>query len=392
MEKVKIDKDKKKVVIAVGGTGGHVFPAVALANQLSKANPSCEVLFVGGNLHSNRYFSGFSFPFRTVACAPLVSVNPLKLFVNGARLAYGSAQSLGILRNYTPDLVVGFGSYYTFPTLMAARFLGIPFILHESNSIPGRVNKLFAKKAIATGIHFPETAKHLDGQCIEVGMPLREGFSRSKVNRAEALAYFGLDDNKRTILIFGGSQGAQRINSLFSEAFVEYLPHLREYSQSSDCELKPKVQLLHLTGDVESAKKLQAYYENNHVRHCVKSFENKMELAWAAADLVVSRAGAATIAEQMEFEVPGILIPFPKALDQHQDHNALFMEKIVGGAIVCFEQGLTSKSLAGEIDALFASNEAKRVKLWGAFESYKQFAHQRSLHELVLVVLNKNFC
>lgn len=353
-----------RVVISVGGTGGHVYPALSLANRL--INKGVDVLFIGGKLDENKFFDKSTFSYRSVNCGSFTNRNPLKIMANMWYILQGVCQSRKFIKEYNPDLVVGFGSFYTFPTLIAAQLLGIPVILHEANSIPGKVNRFFSPYVEITGVHFPETMGMLKGKTAEVGMLLREGYKKGSKTRQEASAHFGLNPNITTLLIFGGSQGAKSINQVASEALIHHF--------------KGQIQVIHITGDANASRILKYKYHEKGLTACVKDYENAMDLAWQAADLMISRSGAGTIAEELEFEVPGILIPYPNSADQHQDKNAEFMASTVGGAIKCTEQGLTSKSLADKIELMLNNN---LENLRQDMRIYKDRRRQTDLYDLV---------
>ena len=234
--------EKTPIILAVSGTGGHLFPAQALARQLHS------VLFVGPNLSANRFFF-HEFPSENITAGK----TPWKIF-------RGVWESLKILRREKPRLVIGFGSYHSLPPLLAALILRIPIALYEPNKIPGRVNRLLRP--------FDELKN------VPLKVPL---FHHLKVPKEEALAYFGLKKGEPAILIFGGSQGAQKLK-----------------------EVKLPYQLIKLD-----------------------KFERNMHYAWCAADLVICRAGATSIAEHRHYKVPAIFIPYPYATDDHQTANAL---------------------------------------------------------------------
>lgn len=288
-----------RLLLSAGGTGGHIFPALALADEL-KTRHNCSILFAAGKLSQNPYFSHDELEFKDVSCSS-------KLLKGMGLNCKGVFESIRIIKDYKPDAVIGFGSYYTLPTLAAAAMLGVPLLLHEANSIPGRVNRLFSPFAKKTWISFSEAKNRLSGSIALCKMPLRAQFKKGLVPREEALAYFKLDANIPTILIFGGSQGAKRINDLFSESVVARLQN---------------IQIIHFTGSATDEEALSRRYKACCIPHYVKSFEKRIDLAWAAADMAITRAGASSLAEQWEFEVPGILIPYPEATDNHQDFNA----------------------------------------------------------------------
>jgi UDP-N-acetylglucosamine--N-acetylmuramyl-(pentapeptide) pyrophosphoryl-undecaprenol N-acetylglucosamine transferase len=362
----------KKIIITVGGTGGHIFPAIALAKQLAEQN--LDLLFVGGNLSINPYFEREAFSYQSISCATFKKKNPWAILKTSTKIAIGIKQSYQILKEYQPDLIVGFGSFYTLPLLLAARMKQIPFILHEANSMPGKVNRLLSKQATAVGIHFPETATHLKGKTYEVGLPLRPGYCRGACSSAQARAYFDLDPHLLTILIFGGSQGAINLNNLVNKAFTGQLTYKKDTCQ-----------IIHFAGDTTLAQLLRTDYQKAGLKACVKPFESRMDLAWQAADLSIARAGAGTIAEQMEFEVPGILVPYPFATDNHQEKNADFLVKTVGGAIKCIEKDLTPELLAQQIESL---TEDRRERMKSAMHQYKIKYRPRDFCSLILEQLN----
>lgn len=352
-----------KILIATGGTGGHVYPAMALAQQILQEIPDSQVLFVGGGLKENRYFDHQAFPFRTVSCGAFLSKRPSALMGAFANIAKGVWQSCAIIREFHPDVAVGFGSFYAFPPLVAAKIMSVPLVLHEANSIPGKVNRLLSRWATVTGVHFPETAHLLKGHSVEVGLPLRQGFCHATINSADAKTHFGLHPEKLTLLVFGGSQGARSINILVSEALKEL-------------KATQAFQVLHLVGDPSMVDQIQDGYLQGGIRACVKPFESRMDIAWNAADVVISRAGAGTIAEQLEFEVPGILIPYPRATDNHQEHNADFMVATVGGAVKLHEKGLLPSRLATCL-AEFLKDGTLLAAMRHAMKEYKKRARAR---------------
>lgn len=361
---------KKKIAITTGGTGGHVYPALALAQQISKACTNAQIVFIGSGLQSNRYFNRSISPFYEVASDTLSFKNPWKLIKGVFSILKGMWQSYRILKHFSPDVLVGFGSYHTFPTLLAAKLLSIPIVLHEANSVPGKVQKLMSPYVKLTALHFPGAASFLKGKSVEVGLPLREGYNRSCVTKIEALRYFQLDDALPTVLVFGGSQGARAINRLFLEGIqTRSLSH---------------IQVIHLTGDASLVDEARIIYAKQGIRVCVKAYETQMNFAWAAADLFVARAGAATIAEAMEFEVPGILIPYPTATDNHQEKNADFLVDIVGGAHKLLEYNLTGDRLCGEVYSLFGKNQGKLICMQNAMHQYKTKFRCEDLGSLVL--------
>lgn len=358
----------KKIVITAGGTGGHLYPAQALAQQLGKEASPPDVLFVAGGLSNNRHFDKKLFLYEEISCSPLFSLNPIKSFKGLLNLFKGFRESLAILKKNKPDIVIGFGSFYTVHMLLAAKWLKIPIILHEANSVPGRANQWLSSFATVVALHFPSTAAFFKGRTVEVGLPLREGYSLAAISKEEALSYYGFSPERQTLLIFGGSQGARAINQLLPSCmpFLQKLP----------------LQIIHLTGDLKMAEQLAAIYALHSIPAIVKPFESQMQKAWRAADCFLGRSGASTIAEAIEFEVPGILIPYPYATDNHQEKNADFLIEIVGSACKLLEPGLTPAKLEGAIKLFFDPDQILTFKK--ALKVYKQRPHQITLCQLVL--------
>jgi UDP-N-acetylglucosamine--N-acetylmuramyl-(pentapeptide) pyrophosphoryl-undecaprenol N-acetylglucosamine transferase len=360
-----------KILITAGGTGGHIFPAISLGKQLKEKNPSLEILYVGGNLKNNPYFDKEAFKYQTVSCATFKKKNPWSLFKTLAKIGLGVYQSRRAIKKFAPDLVIGFGSYYTLPILVASKTKRVPFILHEANSIPGKVNKLLARHAQITGIHFPLTAKYLKGSTREVGMPLRPGYLKDSTPKEQARVYFDLDPNKLTVLIFGGSQGALKLNQIVGQ------------SLSNDLLGQP-FQVIHFVGDINLVSLFKQNYEKAGIQACVKVFESRMDLAWQSADVAIVRSGAGTIAEQLEFEVPGILIPYPYATDNHQEKNAEFLVN-ANGAVLLREKDLTADLLKKKL--IEVVNQIDLMK--AAMSVYKKNNRQKDFCNLILDFLEK---
>ncbi|OGN53238.1 MAG: hypothetical protein A2Y28_02465 [Chlamydiae bacterium GWC2_50_10] len=316
------------ILIAAGGTGGHLFPAQALAEELSEKG--FKILFAGSGLQGNRFFNSQSFPYRDIP-----SISPFTGWRSLLKAPWiwgrGIRNSLKMLEEHSPSLVIGFGSYHTFPILAAASWKKIPFVLFEPDSHPGRVNRLFSKRARFTAVQFDEMDAGLKGNmyCVE---PLVRRMMR--VDRQKACNYFSLDVKKKTLLVFGGSQGALSLN--------RYLKNLTP--RLKQC--KNEWQLLHFTGLKENWQEIEQGYRSHQMTACVKPFEQRMEYAWSLADLLLSRSGATTIAEQLFFGVPAIFIPFPHATADHQAKNAELMVKKEAAFTVREEKGCESALLS----------------------------------------------
>lgn len=346
----------KRLLFAAGGTGGHLFPAETLAKALLEKIPTLDIHFAAHGLSTNKRFKQ-EFPFTDIQAAS-IKKNPLTWCTTAYALTSGLFQAIKLLRAKKPDLVVGFGSYHTAPITAAAALLGVPFVLFESNSTPGQVIRHFSKRARWTGIYFPECEERLQGNLRLVHMPLRHTFKREKQpTREEAARYYGLDPTKKTVLIFGGSQGARRINELMFQAYPLVTTENLQY--------------LHFTGSAD----LHSPYAHG----VVKPFEERMEMAYALGDLVISRSGAATIAELQAFDLPAIFIPYPNAADNHQEKNGRFVENVLRRALVIREADCTGERLAHAIDNYFSK---------GLSRPQTPYLQRLDLREQILMELN----
>lgn len=356
-----------RILISAGGTGGHLYPAQALAQDFKAKNPLNQILFIGGGLASSRYFDRTAFPFKEVPCSPLLLKNPLKFSKGIYQLYKGTKESFSIIQEFRPDVVVGFGSYYTVSTLLAAKLLKIPIVLHEANSIPGKANQWLAYLADSIALHFPETASFFKKESFEVGLPLRQGYQRSFITKLDAANYYGFSLTRPILLVFGGSQGAKAINLLLS--------------QCSAILASLSVQVIHLCGKEDQVSKIQSQYDVYNIPACVKPFEDKMAIAWRAADVFIGRAGASTIAEALEFEVPGILIPYPYATNGHQEKNADFLVNKIKGAIKLLERDLTPEVLSSTLETFFRFDSLNL--LGNSLRAYKNHPHRMTLSEMI---------
>jgi len=357
----------KRVIIAAGGTGGHLFPAMALASHIHGQMPHTQVTFMAHGLAHNPRFTK-SFPFVDIASAPS--------FLSGCvHLCRGVCQSLYHLRKMRPDLVVGFGSFHTAPVLLAAKMLSIPFVLHEANAIPGKVNRWLSGWARWTGVFFPAAQSYLRGTTKQVNIPLRKEFlPENQPDKAHSLAYFGFADHKKTILVFGGSQGAQGINDRVVEA-CEFLQHPKS------------LRIIHYTGDVNKRDSAAEQYARYGIEAVVKEFEPCMHHAWSLASCFIGRAGAGAIAEQLAFKVPGILIPYPHAADNHQEKNAEYVERVIGGGRCYNEKSLTPQDVMSIVSECF--DDISILNMIENINSYVKSSHQEDFCQAIQKELEK---
>jgi len=327
---------RKKVIFAAGGTGGHIFPALAVAEVLD-GEREIEVLFIGGKDMETSLIAP-RFPLKSLP------VMPLKRFPSQAPrflLAFLKSIILSLLffLKEHPSVVVGMGGYPTVPPLISAILLRIPFVIHEQNIIPGRVNKLLAPFAEKVLVSFPETINFFPPSRTKlVGLPLRS--TLKKMDKACARQRLGLSIEAPTILVSGGSRGALAINN----AIVEILPLL----------LEKGIQVIHICGALHFAR-IKEKTQRFDGRYLLLPFSSEMHLLYSSADLCVTRAGASTLAELAFFALPSILIPYPYAVSQHQFLNALLFQRKGASKVILNEELNEPRRLYEELVALLSS-------------------------------------
>ena len=335
---------------ACGGTGGHIFPALATAQEIRRRDPSHRVFFLCGRRDIENEI------FRAVPPADVLTVDSapyrgLSSFADPRfliRLAKGFFQARAYMRKWRPGLVTGFGGYVAFPVIWAAASLGIRTTLHEQNARPGRSNRYLAGLTRSVALSYPESALFFPGaKSIKVtGNPIRPEIETGR--RGEAMTYFGFSPHKKTLLVLGGSQGAESVNRLF-------LDGLEHWSR----EMKDSIQVLHLCGRMspdEARERCQA----QGVTGAAFSFFDRMELAYAVSDLCVGRAGATFLAEIAYKDIPAVLVPYPHG-DAHQKENARIFAK-THPAWVEEQATLTPERLARLLEEIFKGRGPKAAE------------------------------
>ena len=320
-----------RVILAGGGTGGHVIPALAIANELQK-NYDAELLFIGtGRGIENRLVPAAGYPLELLRVGALKNVS----LATRARTAFDLPQAIWgaskLLNEFAPDVVIGVGGYASGPAMLTAIVKHVPTLAFEPNVVPGFANRIVARFVSAAAVHFKETQKYFRHAEL-TGVPVRPGFFGIPPKRS----------GKPTLLVFGGSQGAHAIN----EAMIRCLPELRRQA--------PGICILHQTGERDYNEAASAY---NAFTACgdesaqVFKFIEDMPAAFARSDLVVCRSGASTVAEIAAAGKPAIFVPFPRAADDHQRVNAEVLAR-EGAAVVVEEPKLDGVWLAETISAL----------------------------------------
>ena len=329
-----------RMIVTGGGTGGHLFPGIAVAEEMLHRFPQGRVLFVStGRAMDNKALAARTFEKKSIACLPLKGKSLWGTLRSVAQLPISLWQALRIVRAFKPRLVLGVGGYVTGPVVLAARLMGVKTCIHEQNSIPGMANRMLGKIVDQVYISIPGSEDFFPkGKAVLTGNPVRTELLQEAGRQKDLGA-------ARTVLVLGGSQGAHRVNSLMVEAFAQG-------------RFEETVQVRHQTGSSDEDWVRKAYAAAG-VTAQVSSFISDMAAAYRDADLVVSRAGATTLAELAVLGRPAILIPYPYAADDHQTTNAAFLA--AGGAALMFqERELDGAKLRGEILGLL--NDISRLQ------------------------------
>jgi UDP-N-acetylglucosamine--N-acetylmuramyl-(pentapeptide) pyrophosphoryl-undecaprenol N-acetylglucosamine transferase len=340
-----------RYLFAAGGTGGHINPALAAAAALRRLEPESEILFVGARgKMEERLVPQAGFALRLIDSAGFYrALSPKALAHNAqavALLAKSSAQVRRILAEFKPDVCAGFGGYVSGPVLRMAQSRGIPTVIHEQNAYPGVTNKALARRADAVLLAAPEAEAHLQTcvPCRITGLPVREDLLAA--NRTESRFVLGLDE-RPFVLSMGGSLGAAPINGAMLEVFAAH-------AEKGDCHL------MHAAGTDAAAEAFRAALEGRGVRlsgarHLtIRPYITDMARCLSAADIVICRAGASSLAEFQALGKAAILIPSPYVAENHQFHNASALAKN-GAALLLEEKELSGERLLAELDALLSN-------------------------------------
>jgi len=338
----------KTLMIAGGGTGGHIYPAIAIAREYVSRDPARRVIFVGTQKGLEKTIvPKAGFPLEFINVGGLKGKGGLDLLRNVARLPLGFIDAWRVIGRHRPNVVLGVGGYSSGPVLAAAKLRGVPTIIHEANAFPGLANRVLARAATAVAVAFREALprmKRPDG--LVTGNPIRkEFFDLGAAGRAPRT------DGRQRLLIFGGSQGSRVLNDAMTGALL-FLARLKD-----------TLDIVHQTGPNELEKVRAAYQQSAFAGARVVPYLDPMADEIAAADLVVSRAGAMTIGELAAAGRAAVLVPFAAATNNHQELNARVVEK-AGGAVVITEAELSPERLAGVIAEI--AGDPERATRMGA--------------------------
>jgi UDP-N-acetylglucosamine--N-acetylmuramyl-(pentapeptide) pyrophosphoryl-undecaprenol N-acetylglucosamine transferase len=301
----------RKFIISGGGTGGHIFPALAIAGEIKKRDPQAGILFVGalGKMEMERVPAA-GYPIIGLPIEGLQRKLSFRNFMVLYKLAISMYKASGIIKSFKPDVVIGVGGYASGPLLRVAARMNIPTILQEQNSYAGVTNRWLAKKAKKICVAYQGMEKYFPkDKIVLTGNPIREELVVKQVKKSEAYSFFNIREGNKVLLILGGSLGARTIN----ESVLQQIAPLE----------KENVQVLWQTGRlyIDRIKKELAGRELRNIRYF--DFISRMDLAYAASDIIISRAGAATISELCLLGKPSILVPSPNVAEDHQTKNAM---------------------------------------------------------------------
>lgn len=353
-----------KFIISGGGTGGHIFPAIAIANELKKQMPNCEILFVGalGKMEMDKVPAA---GYRIIGL-PIVGITrslTLKNLAVPFKLLKSLQMAKNIINEFKPDAVIGVGGYASAAVLYVASKKNIPCLIQEQNSLPGITNKFLSKRVNRICVAYPGLEKYFPAHKITItGNPVRQDITQSHITRNEALKNWNLPTDKTVVLAVGGSLGARSINNTLAR-------HLSDF-QSSNTLLIWQTGKSTYNQAVEAAKGFES-----HV--IVKEFIKEMDWAYSAADVVISRAGALAVSELCVVGKPSILVPYPFASEDHQTVNAKSLEA-QNAAWVVADQDINSELMSKL--KLLIDDESKRNEL---AQNIKKLAKPNAAQEIV---------
>ena len=322
-----------KVLIAAGGTGGHIYPGIAVAQEIRRRNANSQVRFVGtARGLETRLVPQAGFELSLIDSAGLKNVSVVARLKGLAILPKSFVSARRVIREFGPDVVVGAGGYVSGPVVLMASLLGRPTLVMESNALPGWTNRVLARFVDRAGVSFEQALPYFRGKAVVTGNPVRREFFEIPLKQRES--------GRLSLLVFGGSQGARAIN----EAMVAALPQLKE--------LPVVLSIKHQTGAADFEKVNAAYAAAGWNEQAqVHTYIDNMMDDFAAADLVICRAGATTTAELIAAGKASIMIPFPYAADDHQRKNAEALQA-AGAARMIVQQELSGERLVNEIERL----------------------------------------
>lgn len=336
-----------KYLISGGGTGGHIFPAVSIANALKQLDPDCEILFIGAEGHMEmERVPAAGYKIEGLKVSGLDRSNLLRNIKVLFNFASSLPKARKIINDFKPDVAIGVGGYASAAALMMASRMNIPILLQEQNSFAGVANKLLAKKAEKICVAYDGMERFFPADKIIVtGNPIRQNLFNPDINKEDAYHYFGLKKDVPTLLVMGGSLGALTINNGMINGLQQFID--------------AGVQVIWQTGKRYFIDARNAFDKNPCDNIFVTDFISRMDFAYTIADVVVARAGASTISELTFLGKPAILIPSPNVAEDHQTHNAMALAK--DNAAICLPDKEAEGKLASVAIDLLLDDERKAL-------------------------------
>lgn len=359
-----------RLLLTGGGTGGHIYPALALAQGIKGSCPNSQILFVGTKQGmESRIVPQNGFQLKTIDISGIDRSSPARAVRSLLKIPGALGDAKRVLIEFKPDIVVGTGGYVSFPVVYTAAKMGIKTAIHEQNAYPGIANRILASRVDLVMLTFEEAASRFRAKrIVQTGLPVRQ--SVLTANREQARAVLGIGEKEFVILVFGGSLGARSINQALIEMVdlcrdkhwhLIWITGFGEYEECSD-----------------KLKRIEA--ANDKIRIDIKPYMDNIEMAMAAADLAVCRAGASTICELEVLGLPAVLVPYPLAADNHQEKNALALKGI----------GAASMIKDGELDGFTLLKEIERLKEEGRLpamsNAMKKAGHPQALDTMVSLI------
>ena len=318
-----------RIVLTGGGTGGHAYPALSIADALRTEYPGCEILYIGGNGSiEEKLARAAGIPFKGISARKMKKIVSFDSLLVMGTLISGLAKAKRVLYNFKPDLVIGTGGYASAAVLIVHTTTGGKTLIHEQNAVPGRTNLWLSRFASRICVTFDNAIQYFPKEKTALtGLPIRSELL-DMPSKTDARKSLNLDPNMFTLLVYGGSQGAMKFNQIIKES----LPALREMP----------IQILHQTGERNFKEAEEVSRTAGWASYHVFPYFDDIRYTFASTDLILSRCGASTIAEITALGIPAILIPYPYAYANHQFYNGEYVSKN-GGGILIEESGLTSE-------------------------------------------------
>ena len=366
----------KRIVVSGGGTGGHIYPAIGIANALLKLDSEIEIVFIGGaDRLESTIVPQHGFRFLAISVAGFPRKLTWKWFPVLGKVGFGVMQSLRLLKNLNPSIAVGTGGYVSGPVLFAASLRGIPTVIQDQNAVPGLTNRLLGRCAKAAYLSFETAARRFPDRIVQItGNPIRPTITSFERTLA-TYEKFGLDPARKTVCVMGGSQGAHTINQVVMAALGDLTP------------LHEQVQIIHQTGKLDY-KEVQSSYSNSRLRHLVRPYFDPVEEVYSIADLMVCRAGGMTVSEVTACGIAAIFIPLPAMAGNNQRLNAKAVEDH-GGCILLEQSTLRGTDLAGEITDLLADS-ARLRKMADASRALGNPQASEDIAKSIYTIVNRN--